>query len=77
MPEGKRPRQRVAVVGSGLAGLTAAYLLQHDSRQRYEVIVFESVSTSVHTDPSVSALLTVIGPECVAGFSISDHQFSG
>lgn len=47
MAEGKCPRQRVAVVGSGLAGLTAAYLLQNDRKQRYEVIVFESVSASV------------------------------
>lgn len=76
MPEGKRPRQRVAVVGSGLAGLTAAYLLQHDSEQRYEVIVFESVSTSVRPGSSTSALLTVVGPECVAGFSISDNWLS-
>ena len=50
MLESKQPRKRVAVIGSGLAGLTAAYLLQRDPKQRYEVTVFESVSTSVHPE---------------------------
>lgn len=50
MSEEKCPRKRVAVIGSGLAGLTAAYLLQKDRKQRYEVIVFESVSISVHRE---------------------------
>ena len=34
---------RVAVVGSGLAGLVTAYLLHHDREQRYDVTVFEEV----------------------------------
>lgn len=34
---------RVAVVGSGMAGLVVAHLLKQDSRQRYTVKVFESV----------------------------------
>lgn len=33
---------RVAIVGSGMAGLVTAYLLQRDSRQRYAVKIFES-----------------------------------
>lgn len=37
-------RIRVAIVGSGLAGLTVAYLLAHDSEKRYEVEIFEAVS---------------------------------
>ncbi|KAF2830552.1 hypothetical protein CC86DRAFT_315929 [Ophiobolus disseminans] len=35
-------KQRVAVVGSGLAGLLTANLLHHDAQQRYDVHVFES-----------------------------------
>lgn len=38
-----RQRQRVAIVGSGLAGLASAYLVAHDARQQYAVQVFESV----------------------------------
>jgi predicted NAD/FAD-binding protein len=37
------PQQRVAIVGSGLAGLVSAHLLHNDRRQRYAVKVFESV----------------------------------
>jgi predicted NAD/FAD-binding protein len=37
-------QQRVAIVGSGLAGLVSAHLLHADRRQRYAVKVFESVS---------------------------------
>ncbi|KAK1953631.1 hypothetical protein LY78DRAFT_686930 [Colletotrichum sublineola] len=32
---------RVAVVGTGLAGLTAAYILQSDEQQRYAVTLLE------------------------------------
>lgn len=44
MSEEERPRIRAAVIGSGLAGLTAAHLLHNDPKQRYEVVVLESVS---------------------------------
>jgi protoporphyrinogen oxidase len=37
---------RVAIVGSGLAGLTTAFLLQSDSRKRFEITVFEQVRPS-------------------------------
>jgi NADPH-dependent glutamate synthase beta subunit-like oxidoreductase len=40
-----KTRQRVAIVGSGLAGLVSANLLSSDGRQRYAVKVFESVWT--------------------------------
>ena len=36
-------QQRVAVVGSGMAGLVTAHLLSQDGRRRYSVKVFESV----------------------------------
>lgn len=39
--------QRVAIVGSGLAGLLSAHLLHNDRRQRYAVKVFESVCTQM------------------------------
>lgn len=39
--EGQDKRQRVAIVGSGLAGLTTAYLLNRDN---YDVEIFEMVS---------------------------------
>lgn len=35
---------RVAVVGSGMAGLVTTFLLNHDPHQRYAVKLFESVS---------------------------------
>jgi protoporphyrinogen oxidase len=34
---------RVAVVGSGMAGLVTAYLLHGDAEQRYDVTIFEEV----------------------------------
>ena len=36
-------KQRVAVIGSGMAGLTTAMLLNSDREGRYTVAVFESV----------------------------------
>lgn len=40
---GREAPVRVAVVGTGLAGLTAAYILQNDEHQRYAVTLFEQV----------------------------------
>lgn len=34
----------VAVVGSGMAGLTTAYLLTHGTQRQFDVIILESVS---------------------------------
>ena len=39
--------ERVAIVGSGMAGLTTAMLLNGDPQRRYSVTVFESVSLQV------------------------------
>lgn len=37
------PRQSVAIVGTGMAGLITAYMLRNDSRGRFDVEVFEKV----------------------------------
>lgn len=39
---------RVAVVGSGMAGLVTGYLLNQDPERRYEVEVFEIVSGCIY-----------------------------
>jgi protoporphyrinogen oxidase len=41
---GEAPKQRVAVIGSGMAGLVAAFLVQRDTKCRYKVEVFEKVN---------------------------------
>lgn len=38
-----RAKVRVAIVGSGMAGLVTAYLLHRDPKQRYQVTVYEEV----------------------------------
>jgi predicted NAD/FAD-binding protein len=45
MPTRGPPRQKVAVIGSGMAGLVTAYLLRTDPSGRFEVEVFETVGT--------------------------------
>lgn len=40
---------RIAVIGSGLAGLTAAYLLARDTANRYSVEIFEMVCDRFHS----------------------------
>ncbi|KAF3006860.1 hypothetical protein E8E13_010833 [Curvularia kusanoi] len=47
-------QQRIAVVGSGMAGLVTAHLLQHDRHRRYAVEVFESGDTLSLDSASVS-----------------------
>ena len=41
---GSERQKRVAVVGSGMAGLVIAHLLHRDPKSQYQVTVFESVS---------------------------------
>lgn len=36
--------KRVAIVGTGLSGLTTAHLLHSDEKKRYAVTLFEQVS---------------------------------
>jgi len=45
---------RVAIVGSGMAGLVTAYLLHRDPRRRFEVTIFESGKTLSLDSASVS-----------------------
>ncbi|BDD61173.1 hypothetical protein MPDQ_007805 [Monascus purpureus] len=54
MSKQSHAKKTVAVVGSGLAGLTSAYLLARDSQERYDVEVFEmqdrlSLDSASHT----------------------------
>jgi len=39
----ERVQTKVAVVGSGLAGLVTAYLLRQDPKKRFTVTLFEEV----------------------------------
>lgn len=49
-----KAKQKVAIVGSGMAGLVTAHLLHHDLHQRYSVIVFESGESFSLDSASVS-----------------------
>jgi 2-polyprenyl-6-methoxyphenol hydroxylase-like FAD-dependent oxidoreductase len=42
-----KSKQKVAIVGSGMAGLVTAYLLHHDLHERYSVTILESVGISL------------------------------
>lgn len=44
MADREQTKKTVAVIGSGMAGLVSAYLIQQDRQRRYEVQVFETVS---------------------------------
>ncbi|CRK47542.1 hypothetical protein BN1723_007599 [Verticillium longisporum] len=43
-PADDGPPIRVAIIGTGLAGLTTAHLLQNDDKNRYEVTLFEQAN---------------------------------
>ncbi|KAK0752628.1 hypothetical protein B0T18DRAFT_388540 [Schizothecium vesticola] len=47
-------RIRTAIVGTGLAGLTTAHLLQTDPQQRYSVTLFEKTDTLAFDSDSVA-----------------------
>lgn len=42
-----KPQEKVAVVGTGMAGLATAHLLHRDPQKRYQVKVFEKVRLSI------------------------------
>lgn len=48
---------RVAIVGSGMAGLVTAYLLNRDVQSRYAVTLFEAASVAIS-----AVLVPGIGP---------------
>lgn len=55
-PAMRRPKEAttdeqisVAIVGTGLAGLTTAYILNSDTEQRYRISLFEQVRWVRHT----------------------------
>jgi NADPH-dependent glutamate synthase beta subunit-like oxidoreductase len=43
MPSPVLHRRKVAVIGSGMAGLVTAYLLKNDTSGRFDVEIFETV----------------------------------
>ncbi|KAG4253871.1 hypothetical protein BFJ72_g14753 [Fusarium proliferatum] len=45
---------RVAIVGTGLAGLTTAHILQNDDRKRYSVTLFEQADTLSFDSASIA-----------------------
>ncbi|KAH6988125.1 hypothetical protein BKA56DRAFT_545033 [Ilyonectria sp. MPI-CAGE-AT-0026] len=47
--------QRVAIIGTGLAGLSTAYLLHNDGHKRYAVTLFEQVRALSHPSQNTSA----------------------
>lgn len=53
MEPGPDLKCRVAVVGSGMAGLVTAYLLNQDPEHRYQVEVFEIVGFFSDFSPNI------------------------
>lgn len=51
--DGSSRKSRVAIIGTGLAGLTTAYLVHHDGRKRYGVTLFEQVQSADHDDGDI------------------------
>ena len=58
--------KRVAVVGSGMAGLTTAMLLNGDPQRRYSVTVFESVSLQVNLFPLPSLISIILQGDTIS-----------
>jgi hypothetical protein len=66
-------QQRVAIVGSGLAGLVSAYLLHNDPRQRYAVKVLESVGFLFWTRFVCTIGIDMVGNLAIARFRVHIH----
>ena len=53
--------KRVAIVGTGLAGLTTAYLLNSDEKKRYSITLFEQAETLAFDGASVAVKSNLSG----------------
>lgn len=61
--QSRPPQSSVAIIGTGLAGLTTSHLVQNDELKRYSVTLFEQVSSlRCSIDLSSPHLLTVAAP---------------
>jgi len=67
------PQLRVAIVGSGLAGLVSAYLLHNDPQQRYAVKVLESVGFLSETHFVCTLDIDMVGNLTIARFRVHIH----
>lgn len=67
-------RSNVAVVGTGLAGLVTAYLLQNDPKNRYHVTLFERVRT-LHRRREISPVGRILSPCATADEQYSKRKF--
>lgn len=59
--------QRVAIIGTGLAGLSTAYLLHNDGHKRYAVTLFEQVRALSHPSQNTSVLGFGLGLDLDSG----------
>lgn len=68
MEKDQNGKCQVAVVGSGMAGLVTAYLLNRDPEQRYNVEVFELVNPQSDLCPICNDLLRIFlrGSTCLS-----------
>ncbi|KAF8475595.1 hypothetical protein BDZ91DRAFT_649227 [Kalaharituber pfeilii] len=72
--EGKRKRQRVAIVGSGLAGLTTAYLL---NKAHFDVEIFEMGTKPSLDAASLSVNYTINGRLATERIDVPMRAFAG
>lgn len=63
-------RERVAIIGTGLAGLTTAHLLQNDPKKRYAVTLLEQVGHSRNQQTQIPSAMNL----CFAHTSPNRHS---
>ena len=68
----QKGRIRVAIVGSGMAGLVTAYLINGDAQSRYAVTLFEGASYANQQSFS-PALVTLTQPRAMYSLWILLH----